>query len=325
MAFRRTYFTDGQVTSPQITPEAVTEEKIADNAVTSAKIKDETITGADIGAGQVQTQDIADGAVTQAKLGPDVSIIPLEDNAVTTPKIADNAVVAEKIANNAVVADKIAAGAVTSTKIPDGSITNVKIATNTITQGKIANNAIGTGEIQNGAVTPEKLSFSVPTRPLTPPVTTDEIGDGQVTQAKLAPGVGGGDRFVWGTEGQSGNPRSSADVLYLTNISADIPYTAFDLSAWVPANAKGVILQLGIFNQSFTQGRAFFRVRTNADQRDALGVGLVPGGFSQVANQGIVPLVVGTEPRTIEYALESVGGPWTATLTLWITVVGYIL
>jgi hypothetical protein len=42
-----------------------------------------------------------------------------------------------------------------------------------------------------------------------------------------------------------------------------------------------------------------------------------------MANSGIVPLVVGTP--SIEYALESVGGPWVATFTLWITVVGYIM
>jgi len=160
-------------------------------------------------------------------------------------------------------------------------------------------------------------------RPIDPPVTTDEIGDGQVTQAKLDPALSLGDRFVWGAEGQTGNPRASADVLYLTDVSADIPYTVFDLSAWVPANAKGVILQLGIFNQAFTSGRAFFRVRTNADQRDALGLGNMVGANSQVANQGIVPLIVGT--RSIEYALESVGGPWVATFTLYITVIGYII
>ena len=71
-----------------------------------------------------------------------------------------------------------------------------------------------------------------------------------------------------------------------------------------------------------TSGRAFFRVRTNVDQRDALGVGLIPGQFSQAANAGLVPI---TSARTIEYALESVGGPWVGTLTLYVTVVGYIV
>ncbi|MEW6026416.1 MAG: hypothetical protein AB1599_03860 [Planctomycetota bacterium] len=61
----------------------------------------------------------------------------------------------------------------------------------------------------------------------------------------------GGDRFVFGTLLTG---LTSADVLYLTNISADIPYTVFDLSPWIPAQAKAVILQLGIFNQAFTSG-----------------------------------------------------------------------
>ena len=116
---------------------------------------------------------------------------------------------------------------------------------------------------------------------------------------------------------------SSVDVFYLTDIGADIPYTVLDLSALVPATAKGVIIQLGIFNQAYASGRAFFRVRTNETQRDALGLGMMVGSNSMVANQGVVPLAVGTP--SIEYALESIGGPWTATLTLYITVIGYIV
>ncbi|OGB76014.1 MAG: hypothetical protein A2496_22000 [Burkholderiales bacterium RIFOXYC12_FULL_60_6] len=302
MAFKRSYF-DGPVTSPQIVEGAVTEDKIADNAVTSAKIKDETITGADIGAGQVQTADIADGAVTQAKLGPDVSIVPLEDNAVSTAKIQDGAVITQKIANGAVTSDKIQDAGVTSTKIADGVITNAKIATNAITQSKLASNSVGASEIIAGAV------------------GTSEIANGAVTAAKLDPAIVlGGDRFVFGTLGTPG--MQSADVFYLTDISADIPYTVIDLSAWVPATAKAVLLQLGVFNQAFTSGRAFFRVRTNVDQRDSMGVGMIPGQNSMSANQGISPI---TASRTIEYALESVGGPWVGTLTLWITVIGYIV
>ena len=74
---------------------------------------------------------------------------------------------------------------------------------------------------------------------------------------------------------------------------------------------------------AWQSSRAFFRVRTNETQRDALGLGMMVGSNSMVANQGIVPLT--TDARTIEYALESVGGPWVATFTLYITVVGYII
>src|SRR3989339_233060 len=150
MAYRRTYFRGGQVTTPQIIEGAVTEDKIADNAVASPKIKNATI----------QTEDIADGAVTLDKLGSDVPAVGIADLSITTAKLATEAVTREKINDQAVDSLKIADSAVTNAKIADGVITNAKLATNTITQGKIANNAIGTGEIQNGAVTPEKLSFT---------------------------------------------------------------------------------------------------------------------------------------------------------------------
>ncbi|MEW6027115.1 MAG: hypothetical protein AB1599_07470 [Planctomycetota bacterium] len=298
MEYRRRYF-EGEVTSPLIVPEAVTEEKIADNAVTSRKIKDDEVKSVDIGPGQVRTEDIADGAVTLAKLGGDVSVIPLMDGSVTNTKLATDAVTSDKIAAGAVGSSQLAVGSVESIKIKDGAVTNAKIATNTITAGKIAAGAVNSSELAVDSV------------------TTPKIANGAVTAEKLAPGVGGGDTLTF--------LPTSVEALYLTDITADIPYTALDLSAYVPAQAKAVILQLGIFNQAFTSGRAFFRVRTNTDQRDALGLGLIPGQNSQTANQGIVPLVVGTEPRTVEYALESVGGPWIGTLTLYITVVGYIV
>ena len=322
----------GEVTTPKIASYAVTESKLATNAVTTDKIRDGAVKTAKIGDKQVTGEKIADRSISNGKIiDGAITGIKIADGTITKDKISDGVlgrpltppVATVEIADSSVSEAKLQNNSVTKDKIKDGSITGAKIAQNTITQGDIAANAIGTGEIQNGAVTPAKLSFSVPSRPLVPPIATAEIGDGQVTQAKLDPALSLGDRFVWGAEGQAGNPRSSADVLYLTDISADIPYTVFDLSAWIPANAKGVILQLGMFNQAFTSGRAFFRVRTNSDQRDALGLGNMVGANSQVANQGIVPLVVGTP--SIEYALESVGGPWIATFTLYITVVGYIV
>jgi len=308
-----------EIKTKHLSPQSVTGEKIASDSIEEKHIKDGVVTKRKIADGTIGTDEIATGAVTTSKItGNAVTTDKIANSAITAEKVADGAITTPKIASGAITNDKIAVGAITRDKVADqsvgtadivnGAVTNAKIASNAVTQGKIAANVVGSSEIQNNAV------------------TTDKILNGAVTAAKLDPAISlGGDRFVWGAEGQSGNPRASADVLYLTNISADIPYTVFDLSAWVPANAKGVILQLGIFNQAFTSGRAFFRVRTNSDQRDALGLGNMVGANSQVANQGIVPLVVGTGPRTIEYALESVGGPWVATFTMWITIVGYIM
>ena len=300
------------VTTSKIAKSAVTTDKIADSAVNSAKLQEECVTTNKIGDLAITNDKIADRTITQDKLvlpivPPSPITRPISPQ-VESAEIKDGAIVRAKIAVNAVESDNIRDLNVTSGKLASSAVTNAKIADNAVTQSKIASNSVGASEIQANAI------------------GTTEIANWAVTAAKLDPAIVlGGDRFVLGAEGQSGIPRSSADVLYLTDISADIPYTTFDLSPWIPANAKGVLLQIGIFNQAFTSGRAFFRVRTNSDQRDSMGVGMIPGQFSQAANGGIVPLVVGTGPRTIEYALESVGGPWVGTLTLYITVVGYIM
>ncbi|MEW6026716.1 MAG: hypothetical protein AB1599_05435 [Planctomycetota bacterium] len=307
----------GAVGSSQLAVGSVTTEKIKDGAITNAKIAANTITAAKIAANAVGSSEIAPNAVGYSELAPQ----SLEPRSIKTlsgaPATEGQVPVADLSQGNqwwfkwANVATRPMTPPLASEEIANGAVGSSQLAVNSVTTEKIQNGAVTTPKIASSAVTSSQLSVDS--------VSTEKIQNGAVTQEKLAPGVGG-DRFVFGTLLTG---LGSADVLYLTNISADIPYTVFDLSPWIPAQAKAVILQLGIFNQSFANGRAFFRVRTNTDQRDALGVGLVPGANSQVVNQGIVPLVVGTP--SIEYTLESVGGPWVATLTLYVTVVGYVV
>ncbi|MFA5794669.1 MAG: hypothetical protein WC980_06350 [Candidatus Brocadiia bacterium] len=284
MSFRHRY-ANGEVTSPQISEQAVTEEKIADNAVTSQKIKDETITGADIGAGQVQTDDIADGAVTLAKLGSNVSLVPLQDNAVTTPKIADNAVVAEKIAGGAVTADKIDTHAVTSTKLNEGAVTASKIGIGEVTPTKLAAvDSPADGEVPTYNQAQAKLEWkpmaSGVTRPLTPAIATDEIGDAQVTNPKIvdravdwvkialssinhellynvAPPTDGQilsfdaatGKFNWiapptgGAGGMQLTLLSGQPLVFSENSMADINQL-IDLSTFIPATATAVLVEM---------------------------------------------------------------------------------
>ncbi|MFA5794139.1 MAG: hypothetical protein WC980_03625 [Candidatus Brocadiia bacterium] len=144
--YRRRYFTDGQVTTPQIIEGAITEDKLANDAVTSPKIKNQTIV----------TEDIADKAVTLAKLGDDVPAVGIPDNSISAAKLADNAVEKRHIKSASVDTDELASQAVTTDKIRDGN------------------------------VTPAKLSFTPLTRPILPQINTDEIGDAQVTNPKIA-------------------------------------------------------------------------------------------------------------------------------------------
>ena len=141
----RRRYFDGQVTTPAIVEGAITEGKIADNAITSPKIRD----------AEVQSADIADGAVRLRHLGPDVPSINIVDGSITTAKLANESITREKLND----------GAVNSLKLGDSSVTTEKI--------------------QDASVTPAKLSFSVPSRPLTPPIATDEIANLAVTYDKI--------------------------------------------------------------------------------------------------------------------------------------------
>ena len=61
------------------------------------------------------------------------------------------------------------------------------IATKAVTSDKIADNAVENRHIKAGALTPDKLTFSAVTRPLTPALDTAEIKDGAITSTKIAP------------------------------------------------------------------------------------------------------------------------------------------
>ena len=223
-----------------------TSEVIAPNAITSDKIADETIESQDIKNQQVKTEDIADKAVTLAKLGDDVPAVGIPDNSISAAKLADNAVEKRHIKTASVDTDELANDSVTSDKLRDAS------------------------------VTPTKLSFSVPTRPLTPPIATDEIANLAVTYDKIAnysvndeklsngavtvpkvdavntPSDGqaltyeqASGRFKYATPGGGGskitliNPQVVFDETATSDRNAPL-----DVSVAVPATAVGVLVEL---------------------------------------------------------------------------------
>lgn len=332
MAYRRRYF-DGVVTTPLIVPSAVTEEKIADNAVTSRKIKDETIMSVDIGAGQVKTEDIADGAVTLSKLGADVSIVPLEDGAVTTTKLADGAVTTTKLDDKAVTEDKIKEGSVSSLKLKDGAVTTPKIAT--------------------GSVTPTKLSFTPATRPLTPPITSAEIGtkevkginiddeaidtdkleDGAVTPPKLeaidTPADGetptynaAQAKFEWKAPAAPPavgvyvpRPANTFDInIGLLVRDGSLQIDGLDLSGIVPAGALAVELEVWVYGPVTESDIRIFRNQTYQYNRAVAR--LAPGMDFGLCYHFIVPI---DADRKLDYTIQG------STLQGMITVVGWFI
>jgi hypothetical protein len=140
-------------------PEKVKGVDIEDGAITSEKISDQGVARRDIANESVTSEKIKPGAVHARHLDEDVY----------------DALGLQSVPDNSIGTEKIQAKAVTASKLADGSVTRDKIATSAVTNPKI----------KDGAVTPEKLSFTPATRPLTPPVATDELADTSVTPVKL--------------------------------------------------------------------------------------------------------------------------------------------
>lgn len=121
-------------------------------------------------------QEVSEDASGLGSGGPSVIITDyIEDNAVTTAKLADLSVTEAKLAASSVTTAKIADDAVTTAKIPDDAVTAAKIADipdDVVTTAKIADDAVTyakvdvatTAEMEGqstaGVVTPDVLKYS---------------------------------------------------------------------------------------------------------------------------------------------------------------------
>lgn len=107
------------------------------------------------------TSQVADGTYQDITVTGTGSTWIINNNAVTTTKLANNAVATSKIENEAVTTSKLASAAGFEA-----------VATDTI-----QTNAVTTSKINNGAITTDKLA--------TDAVTNSKIVDGTITNAKL--------------------------------------------------------------------------------------------------------------------------------------------
>jgi len=212
------------VTESKLSVDSVSTTKIKDNAIKTAKIGDKQVTGDKIADRSISTAKIIDGAITGIKIAEgSITRDKISDGVlgrpltppVATVEIADASVTEAKLQNNSVTQDKIKDGEITNAKIASNTITAAKIAANAVGSSEIAANAVGYSEIASQSLEPKgikTISGLPPTpgqvpaydesqgnlwwfkwvtpgaaaRPLTPPITTDEIGDGQVTPSKLS-------------------------------------------------------------------------------------------------------------------------------------------
>ena len=361
------------VTSDKIAADAIEEKHIKDGVVTRRKIADGVVGTDELVDGSVTTVKIASKAVTNDKLqSASVTNEKIADGAITSGKIVAGAITTEKIANGAITRDKVADQSVRTEDLVDGAVTNAKIASNTITASKIAANAVGASEIAPNAVGYSEIASQsleprsiktvsglpptpgqVPAydesqgnlwwfkwvtpgaaaRPLTPPITTDEIAagavgasqlavdsvttekilNGAVTAEKLAPGVGGGDTLTM--------LPVPATALDLGGITATTQPAQVDLSAIIPLNTKGVIVSIACINQSWTDGGMMAYIFRQLGAEYALQVMAPPVNAPGISNGGSVLMPVAAD-RTLLWQAY-VGG--TNSTELVIYILGYVI
>ncbi|MEK7309214.1 MAG: hypothetical protein AAB038_00155 [Planctomycetota bacterium] len=377
------------VTSEKIADNAIETRNIKDGSVTPDKLTITPVTrpltpgldSAEIKDASVTSTKIAPNAVTSDHIAANsVATDDIKDSAITTAKIRDGAITREKVADQSVRTEDLVDGAVTNAKIAANTITAAKIAANAVGSSELAPNSVGYSEIASQSLEPRSiktLSGAPPTpgqvpvydetgpnywwfrwanaatRPLTPPVATEEIANGAVvsdkiaanvvdssklannavtsdkiqdasvgtnkiqngaiTQEKLAPGVGGGDTLMMFPA-----PVTALDIGGI--IATTAPATV-DLSAIIPVGTKGVIVSIACINQSYVNGGMMAYIYRQVGAEYALQVGVPPVNAPGISNGGSVLMPV-ADDRTLTW-LAYVAGNNSTELVIYI--LGYIM
>ena len=84
--------------------------------------------------------------------------VTINNNAITSAKIANGTIVAADIANNTITATQIAANAVGNSELASNAVQSVNIANGTITAADLANNSVASAEIVNGTIVNADIS-----------------------------------------------------------------------------------------------------------------------------------------------------------------------
>ncbi|WEZ84572.1 hypothetical protein P6U16_08360 [Rhizobium sp. 32-5/1] len=145
--------------------------------------------------GSITVTKIADAAITASKIANEaVTSLKLADQAVTTAKLQVAAVTADIIANSAVISAKIADAAVTGAKMAAAAIDATKFAAGIQPVGIIAGAIVPTTKTTDVVLVNGKIyrwngtayTAGVPTTDFVGTVSTAQIADDAITNAKLA-------------------------------------------------------------------------------------------------------------------------------------------
>tara|TARA_R110000772_G_scaffold69137_4_gene152913 strand:+ start:809 stop:2407 length:1599 start_codon:yes stop_codon:yes gene_type:complete len=278
----------------QLKDAGITNVKIADGTISNGKLVNSSISGVQLGGtlaaltagstgGIVMSSYTGTGAVNDLSINLDggslttsssglkvdtngIATLMIQDDAITSAKLADGSVLTASLAALAVTDAKLAANAVVTSKINDGAVTSAKIAADAIDASKIADAAVQrehlNANVVNAAgavvldgtnndlkVNVDGASIEISTNSLSVKalgIATGMIQDDAITQAKIADAAVGGSQLEDGSVSGSkvvDSTLASAKLnfvsSYETLTAGNGSLTTFDTSAAADGNMLG--------------------------------------------------------------------------------------
>ena len=278
----------------QLKDSGITNDKIADGTISNGKLANSSISGVQLGGnlaalsagstgGIVMTSYNGSSAVADISINLDggslatsssglkvdtngIATLMIQDDAITSAKLADGSVLTATLADLAVTDAKLAANAVVTTKINDGAVTTAKIAADAIDASKIADAAVQREHLNSNVVnaagavvldgTNNDLKVAVDgssieinsnaLRVKAGGIATAMVADDAITQAKIADAAVGGSQLEDGSvSGQKvldstlASAKLNFVASYETLSAGDGTATTFDTSAAADSNMLG--------------------------------------------------------------------------------------
>ncbi len=145
------------------------------SGITTTQLNDDAVTSDKIADGTITESDINNSAINTDQLA---------DNAVTSAKIVDGTITGSDIQNSAVGSTQLADDSITSAKIVDGTITGSDIQNSAVGSTQLADDSITSAKIVDGTITGSDIQNSA--------IGATQLADDSITPSKLAGNPGNG-------------------------------------------------------------------------------------------------------------------------------------
>jgi hypothetical protein len=151
------------------------------DTINTALLEDESVTSDKLASGSVVTVKLADSGVTGDKIAAaTISGIHILDSGITQNKLASGAILAENITDSGITQIKLASGSVDTVNLVDSCVTTIKVASGAITAVKLN---LASGDLSGSVITASSIpsgSYAASS------IVTADIADDAVTTAKIA-------------------------------------------------------------------------------------------------------------------------------------------